>query len=177
MSPRSTHQHTSQSIRFTKHDVIQHISIRPRYLYRQGPTNNLHKAKSPYKHLVQPCPEFKCTSRILDHASTPPSTTSPANRSFLTRRLLGVLLERVCGVGAQSTLGVVRVLLGIALLRSGALVVDVGCCGAGLGVGLVLRLRGLTACVGCGHDGSVYRLVRLCGKGARGGGVRCGGGV
>jgi hypothetical protein len=78
-------------------------------------------------------------------------------RSFLTRLLLGVLLERVRRVGAQSALGVI-------------LVVDVGCGGAGLGVGLGLRLGRLTACVRSGHDDSTSALedAQESGEGRRG---------
>jgi hypothetical protein len=81
---------------------------------------------------------------------------------FLARRLLRVLLKRVCGVGAQVVLLVVTGLLGI-LARCGrtALLVDVGRLRALLCVGLVLGLGRLAALLGCRHFYGLERRVRL----------------
>jgi hypothetical protein len=76
----------------------------------------------------------------------------PLAHLFLTRLLLGMLLKRMGRVGAQRTLGVIGILLRVSLLRCTTLVVDVGRRGAGLRVGLVLRLGGLATCVGGRHD-------------------------
>jgi hypothetical protein len=86
------------------------------------------------------------------------------NPLFLARRLLSVLLKRVCGVRAQTALGVI----GLLLRASGdgaALVVDVAARLAGLGLGLVFGLWGLAAGVWCRHCdvglcGTVWGYVR-----------------
>jgi hypothetical protein len=83
-----------------------------------------------------------------------PIPSSSPTPLLLTSLLLGKLLQRMRGVGAQSTLGLVRILLCVSLRGRAALVVDVVGGGAGLGTGLVLWLGGLTACVWGGHDES-----------------------
>jgi hypothetical protein len=80
----------------------------------------------------------------------PPFQVQEKFLNLLTRRLLGMLLQGVCRVRAQSSLGVIASLLR-ALGRCTALVVDVAGGGARLSLVLPLGLGGLAAGVGSGH--------------------------
>jgi hypothetical protein len=88
---------------------------------------------------------------IMHRYRSLPSIPCNSPLNLLTRRLLGVLRERVLRVRAQSALGVVRVLLR-ALGDIAALVVDVVAGLACLRIRLPLGLGGLAAGVGGRHD-------------------------
>jgi hypothetical protein len=86
----------------------------------------------------------------------------PISLSRLTRRVFGVLCERVCRVRAETLLGVLGRLLCVTLEAVGAaLVVDVARGLTGLGLALLLRLWRLAAGVRSGHGGCVVGLESM----------------
>jgi hypothetical protein len=87
---------------------------------------------------------------VIHHSSSLIPHQDSTDLNLLTRRLLRMLLQRVCRVRAQSSLGVIASLLR-ALLGCATLVIDVAGGGAGLGLVLPLGLGGLAAGVGGRH--------------------------